>query len=69
MAPKDYETIPIEGLKEDKSLKINLKLSSEFNESLKEFLKKNVDLFAWKAEDTLSINPDIILHELSVDHT
>lgn len=68
VAPKNYETITIGDLEEDKSLKISSKLSSEKKESLIEFLKKNGDLFAQKPKDMPGINADIISKELKVYH-
>lgn len=50
-------------------LKINSILSVEVKEKLFEFLKRNMDLFAWKLEDMTGINVDIIVHELDMDHT
>lgn len=69
VAPEDYETILVGDLGEDKSLISSSKLSVEMRDSLIEFLKNNVDLFTWKLEDMLSVNPSIKSHELNIDNT
>lgn len=40
-----------EDQKKDRYMKISLKLLTMMRESLAKFLKKNVDLLAWKPED------------------
>ena len=42
-------------------------LSSEMRTRLIEFLKENLDVFAWSNEDMPGISPKIIQHKLTVD--
>lgn len=51
VAPEDYEATQEGGLEKDRYMKISLKLLTMMRESLAKFLKKNVDLLAWKPED------------------
>lgn len=68
MDPNDYETILLGSFEKEKSLKIRLKLLVETKESLIEFLKRILSLFAWKVDYMLGISPNIIMYELNVDH-
>ena len=36
-------------------------------EDLVQFLRKNIDVFAWSHEDMLGIEPNVITHRLNVD--
>ena len=38
-----------------------------YEEELVQFLKKNLDVFAWSHEDTPGISPKVIQHRLKVD--
>ena len=45
---------------------IGSKLVEDFKDLLIRFLKKNVEVFAWKQEDMGGINPTVITHKLNV---
>lgn len=68
MGYRDYETISIGIIEEDKFLKINPILSINSREELIEFSKRNAKLFARRPGDMLGINLGIISHELNVNH-
>lgn len=63
---KNYEKISLE---KGKELKIGKKLNTKERESLKEVLKKNLDIFAWDRSQVHGINRDIIEHKLSTNST
>lgn len=67
--PNDYEIIHIRDPEADKFVKISSNRTYELRASLIEFLNDKFKLFAWKVEDMLGIDPEIISHELYVDHT
>ena len=50
-----------------KTTRIGTKLSPEMRTKLVQFLKKNMDVFAWTHEDMPSISPEVIRHKLNVD--
>ena len=50
-----------------KMTRIGTTLSSEMKTRLIEFLKENLDVFAWSHEDMPSISPKIIQHKLNMD--
>nr|XP_017221509.1 PREDICTED: uncharacterized protein LOC108198257 [Daucus carota subsp. sativus] len=54
---------------DDKVLKIGSKLSSEVRIKLTEFLKANLDVFAWSHEDMIGIDPAVMCHHLNIDPT
>lgn len=60
IALDNYEIIYIKDPRVDKSVKISSKLAHMLRAPLIEFLKENVDLFAWKPEDMPSNDPIII---------
>jgi hypothetical protein len=51
----------------DRVVKIGSQLLEESKAMLSEFLKKNLDVFAWTHKDMPSIDPDIISHRLNID--
>jgi hypothetical protein len=51
----------------DRIVKIGSQLSEELKTELSEFLKKNVDVFAWSHEDMPGIDPAIISHKLNIE--
>lgn len=53
----------IEG-KEDKITYIGANLKTEEKAQLTHFLRKNVDVFAWRLSDMLGISPSIMCHNL-----
>ncbi|RDX91658.1 hypothetical protein CR513_26331, partial [Mucuna pruriens] len=46
--------------------KIGASLGSEEEDRLVDFLRRNMDVFAWATKDMLGIDPDFICHRLSV---
>ena len=48
-------------------VKIGRNLKSELVEPLFEFLKKNLDIFAWTHANMVGIHPDIMCHNLNID--
>ena len=42
-------------------------MPSQEEEELVEFLKRNIDVFAWDTCDALGIDPDFIYHHLNVN--
>ena len=51
----------------EKFFQVRAKLPPQEKEELVEFLKRNIDVFAWDACDALGINPDFICHHLNVN--
>ena len=50
-----------------KTTRIRMTLSLEMRTKLVQFLKENLDVFAWSHEDMSGISPKVIQHKLSVD--
>ena len=50
-----------------KTTKVRTTMSSNTKKKLVQFLKENLDIFAWNHEDMLGISPEIIQHKLDVD--
>ena len=50
-----------------KTTRIRTALSPEMRTRLVQFLKENMDVFAWSHEDMPSISPKVIQHRLNVD--
>ena len=50
-----------------KTTMVGMTLSPEMKEKLVQFLKNNLDIFAWSHEDMLGISTKIIQHKLNVD--
>ena len=51
----------------EKLFQVGAKLPPQEKEELVEFLKGNIDVFAWDACDALRIDPDFICHHLIVN--
>ena len=51
----------------NKTTKIGITLSPEMRTRLIQFLKENIDVFAWSHEDMPGIAPEVIQHKLNVD--
>ena len=56
----------VEG-KASKTIRIEMTLSPEMRTKLVQFLKENLDIFAWSHEDMLGTSPKVIQHKLNVD--
>ncbi len=61
------EVIVLDDKKPDKTTNIGTKMDGRIRESLIEFLKDNIDIFAWTHEDLPGIDPSVISHKLNVD--
>ena len=51
----------------EKFFQVGAKLPPQEKEELVEFLKRNIDVFAWDACDALGIDPDFVYHHLNVN--
>ena len=51
----------------DKFFQVGSQLSQLENEELVEFLKRNIDVFAWNAYEAPGVDPDFICHHLNVN--
>ena len=63
---EDLERVVVGGDWE-KLFQVGIKLPPQKKEEPVEFLKRNIDVFAWDACDALGINPDFICHHLNVN--
>ena len=61
------EVIVLDDEKPDKTTNIGIKMDGRIREPLIEFLKDNIDIFAWTHEDMPGIDPSVISHKLNVD--
>ena len=50
-----------------KTTRIGMTLSPKMRTRLIQFLKKNLDIFAWSHEDMPSISPKVVQHKLNVN--
>ena len=50
-----------------KTTRIGSTLSPEMRTRLVQFLKENLDVFAWSHKDMPGISPNVIQHKVSVD--
>ena len=51
----------------EKFFQVGAKLPPKEKEELVEFLKRNIDVFAWDACDAPGIDPDFIYHHLNIN--
>ena len=63
---EDLERVVIRGDAE-KFFQVGANLPPQEKEELVEFLKRNIDMFAWDACDAPGIDPDFICHHLNVN--
>ena len=61
------ETVALVEDETTKMIRIGTTLSPEIRTRLIEFLKENLDVFAWSHKDIPSISPKIIQHKLNMD--
>ncbi|CAA0829061.1 Unknown protein, partial [Striga hermonthica] len=66
---EDVETIYVDGLTREKSLRIGANLQEPIRSCLIQFLQSNSDVFAWKHEDMKGIDPQKACHCLNLDKT
>ena len=52
-----------------KAIKVGARLDLDLKEKIVEFLKQNLDIFAWTHEDMPGIDNKVIEHKLNVDPT
>jgi hypothetical protein len=64
---EELDTIELEDGHPEKTTKVGANLPPQMKESLVQFLKSNIDVFAWSHEDMPGINPSIISHKLNVN--
>ena len=50
-----------------RKLKVGKNLADDMKEKLVEFLKANLDVFAWSHEDMVGIDPAVIFHHQNID--
>ena len=50
----------------ERCTRVGVDLEGKIKEDLVQFLKKNIDVFAWSHEDMSGIDPSIITHRLNV---
>ena len=51
----------------EKFFQVGARLPPQEKEELVEFLKRNIDVFAWDACDAPGIDPDFICHHLNIN--
>ena len=61
------ETVELIDGETTKTTRIGMTLSLEIKSRLVQFLKNNLDVFAWSHEDMLGISTKVIQHRLNVD--
>ena len=50
-----------------KTTRVGMTISTDMKKKLVQFIKENLDIFAWSHEDMLGISIKIIQHKLEVD--
>ena len=50
----------------ERCTRVGVDLEGKIKEDLIQFLKKNIDVFAWSYEDMPGIDPSVITHRLNV---
>ena len=60
------EDIPLEEGNPEKFTRIGTSLKEKTMQDLVQFLRKNIDVFAWSHEDMLGIDPSVITHRLNM---
>ena len=63
---EDLETVVV-GSDSKKFFQIRAQLPPQEKEELIEFLKRNIDVFAWNAYEALRVDPSFICHHLNVN--
>ena len=51
----------------EKFFQVGAQLPSQEKEKLVEFLKRNIDVFAWNASEAPGVDPNFICHHLNVN--
>ena len=60
------ENISLDENNPERCTKVGADLEGRVKEDLVQFLRKNIDVFAWSHEDMLGIDPNVITHHLNV---
>ena len=55
------------GNNDEKFIQVRVQLPPREKEELIDFLRKNIDVFAWKFYEALGVDPDFICHYLNVN--
>ena len=63
---KALEDIPLDENNPEKYTRVGASMESKMKQSLIQFLKKSIDVFAWGHEDMPSIDPSVITYHLNV---
>ena len=66
---EDLADLPVDDQEPSKVLKIRKNLSEEVRKAILEFLRRNLDMFAWVHSDMEGIKPSIISHCLNIDQS
>uniref|UniRef100_A0A2N9IG51 Retrotransposon gag domain-containing protein n=1 Tax=Fagus sylvatica TaxID=28930 RepID=A0A2N9IG51_FAGSY len=61
------EVVVLDDKKPDKTTNIGTKMDRRMRKAIIEFLKGNLDVFAWTHEDMPDIDPSVISHKLNVE--
>ncbi|XP_052177535.1 uncharacterized protein LOC127791591 [Diospyros lotus] len=64
---EELEEVPISEVDAERCLKLGKNLAPEVKCQLIEFLKTNLDVFAWNHEDMVGIAPEVMSHRLNID--
>lgn len=64
---EELETFPVNPEDPNQVLRIGKSLSPEAKTEMIRFLKGNLDVFAWKHEDMVGIDPRISCHHLNIN--
>ena len=60
------EDISLDENNPERCTRVGVDLNEKIKKDLVQFLKKNIDVFAWSHEDMPSIDPSVITHRLNV---
>ena len=64
---EEFKNITVSEVDEEKCLKLGKNLAPEVKSQLTNFLKSNLDVFAWNHEDMVGIAPEVMWHRLNVN--
>ena len=64
---EELEVVVLDDEKPNKTTNTGTKMDGRLRESIIEFLKSNLDIFAWTHDDMPGIDPSTICHKLNVD--
>ena len=63
---ESLENIPLDESNPERCTRVGADLEEKNKKDLVQFLKKNIDVFAWSHEDMPGIDPRVITHRLNV---